>query len=103
MEVMMSAKISLLRMRYILPLLWVAFALIGMFAVPALFPAVYVFSMPSIEIVNGINRSIYGPTDITYRDVTVYVALATVVQAFLLGLIIDLAVLAMKKRSIPLN
>jgi hypothetical protein len=73
----------IVKKRYLFPILWIGFEL-AVFVVPLLFPVVYIFSLPSMLIVNSLSSVLSGPTDTTY-----FIILGAVLQSFLLGCIWD--------------
>ena len=74
---------SNMKKRYLFPIAWVILEVM-VFILPVLFPVVYIFSIPSMVIVNLIFRLSDGSTDTTY-----IVILGTIVQFFLIGYLWD--------------
>jgi hypothetical protein len=73
-----------MKKRYLFPIVWIVVE-ISSYVLPVLFPVVYLFSIPSMIIVNPLVRALDGPIDTYY-----FVVFGTILQAFLLGYLWDL-------------
>jgi hypothetical protein len=78
--------IQIMKKRYLFPLMWLLIE-ISILVIPVLFPIAYIFSIPSMLIVNLISDSLGGPVDTYYLVVFV-----TFIQFFLLGYLWDFIV-----------
>ena len=85
--------------KLLLPILWIVFGVLAVVFGELLGGILFVLLVPSIVFVGAIQRSLYDPSDIAHRDVTLFVFAASIIQAFLLGCLLDALLMIIRRRK----